>query len=256
MLPFEISIHDPMSVADIYGKGIKVEPGTVTTFTITPSQIITSPNAKSLSVDKRQCLFRDEMKSGSIFNDYTQVNCQFECLLKSSYEKCHCVPWDFPKLNETWKICDLFGRECFKTLMKNTTESSKCNCPLDCATTRYAYSIDTTPLNPALICSNKNVEKFLASGITGDPPKFIRHYEKILYGKDTKPELICIQRISNMAVAKFQIVDKIITRIKKTRRMTFADFLSNIGRFIISDLDSQSTTSSIFRRNSWIILWN
>ena len=34
-----------------------------------------------------------------------------------------------------------------------------------------------------------------------------------------------------MAIVRFEIADDIITRIKKTERMTFADFLSNIGKY-------------------------
>ena len=219
-----------MSVGNLHAKSITVQPGTITTISITPSQIVTSPNAKGLSIKKRKCLFRDENLDLHLFKYYTQSNCKFECQLKMAYDRCQCGPWDFPHMNSSWPMCDRYGRECFKTMMQNASLARKCACPLDCATTRYSSSIDTTYLDPELICSNKEYSKFLSNGNTGYPPKFILHFKNLMYNKDMGYDTICIERTKNMAIVKFQITDDIITRIKKTQRMTFADFLSNIGK--------------------------
>ena len=64
---FRISIHDPLSIADLLSSGVDVEPGYVSTFLITPSQIVTSPNAKAVSKDRRNCLFQGEANQLTLF---------------------------------------------------------------------------------------------------------------------------------------------------------------------------------------------
>ena len=64
------------------------------------------------------------------------------------------------------------------------------------------------------------------------PPQFFNKYDRVIKGdlsSDTTKKY-CIKRSKNLAIVKFEIADQIITRIKKTQRMTFADFLSNIGK--------------------------
>ena len=228
-LPFQISIHDPMNVADLQGKMVEVEPGYITTFLITPLQIVTSANARGLSINKRKCMFKHDKQELLLFKRYTQTNCLFECQLKVAYNKCQCVPWDYPHLNDSWSICDRFGRKSFLEIMQKVDLNKDCNCILDCAITRYSFSLHANKINVKELCSNKEYNSFMTSGKTGYPPKFIRRYEQIVYGKDIGNDVLCQNRTKNMAIVRFQIADQIITRIKKTQRMTFADFVSNIG---------------------------
>ena len=228
-LPFEISIHDPMTVADLQGNAVEVEAGYITTFLITPFQIVTSANARGLTVNDRKCMFKHDKEDLTLFKGYSQANCLFECQLKIAYDKCQCVPWDYPHLNDSWSICDRFGRECFLDMMIKVDLHKECNCILDCAITRYTYSLHTNKINAEELCSKKKYLSFMSSGTTGYPPKFIRRYEQIVYGKDIGNDVLCQNRTRNMAIVRFQIADQIITRIKKTQRMTFADFVSNIG---------------------------
>ena len=113
--------------------------------------------------------------------------------------------------------------------------NKECNCILDCVTTRYTYSLHTNKINAEELCSKKEYLTFMSSGTTGYPPKFIRRYEQIVYGKDIGDDVLCQNRTRNMAIVRFQIADQIITRIKKTQRMTFADFVSNIGTLHIKN---------------------
>lgn len=228
-IPFRVSIHDPMSVADLHGKGATVKPGYATTFLITPLQIVTSRNAKNLPFKKRECLFKQDSHKLDLFEGYTQANCFFECQLKTAYAKCQCFPWDYPRLNDTWELCDWMGRDCFRTMVKKTDLNEQCNCPLDCATTRYTYSYSSTIIDAEEICTNDEYKEFITSIHTGYPPKFIKRFEQITLGKDIGEDIDCINRTKSMAIVNFEIADQIITRIKKTQRMTFADFLSNIG---------------------------
>ena len=63
------------------------------------------------------------------------------------------------------------------------------------------------------------------------PPKFIFRYEQIMFGKKySEAEMEwCTERVKNMAIVDFQISNQMMTRIMRSRRVTFADQLSNIG---------------------------
>ena len=115
--------------------------------------------------------------------------------------------------------------------MANSTFIKKCDCLPECATTRYAYSVSSTAIDSEALCKDDHYRAFWSSGKTGYPPKFIRRYEQVLYNKEIGEDDICIQNTKRLAIVKFQIANQIITRIKKTKRVTFADTLSNVGMY-------------------------
>ena len=51
-----------MSIADLRSTGVDIEAGYISTFLITPSQKVTSPEVKSLPMNKRNCSFPSEGK--------------------------------------------------------------------------------------------------------------------------------------------------------------------------------------------------
>ena len=226
------------------GTGYDVNIGYISTFLITPSQVVTSENTKYLSREKRQCQFRDEIDDMVLFKDYSEINCNFECLLKSAYNECGCMPWDFPHLNSSMTICDRLGRDCFKQSIAIFDSKQKCKCKSDCTTTRYSYSVSQTKIDDKtaeILCSDIEYRLALLQGgaykpkliqdgkFLNMPPKFIERYEQIMHGKNPSKMERCIEKVKNLAIVNFQIGTKIMTRIKRTQRVTFADTLSNIG---------------------------
>jgi len=73
--------------ADLRSEGFTIEPGYNSIVLITPSQVITSDEVKSLSVERRKCQFASENANMKIFNSYTRAGCIFECQLEQAYEK-------------------------------------------------------------------------------------------------------------------------------------------------------------------------
>ena len=134
--PFKIAIHDPMATADLRGSGVEVEPGYVTTFLITPSQIVSSSNLKVLNEEQRQCRFHSEGRKLKLFTKYTQSSCLLECQVQEAYQSCQCIPWNYPHFEEGIPICHKFSQKCFELVMSNMTSSKTCDCPFDCAATR------------------------------------------------------------------------------------------------------------------------
>ncbi len=157
--PFKIAIHDPFSVADLGNAGVSVEPGTISTILITPSQIITTSTSRSLGEERRACRFKYENDGLEIFKIYTQTSCLFECQLKVALDKCEWVPWDFPHPGKIWPVCDLWGRYCFKKLMESKKTPEECKCPYDCTTVRYSYSVSSIKMDPVQYCNDTRSEQ-------------------------------------------------------------------------------------------------
>ena len=244
-MPFRLSVHDPLTIADLIGTGVDIMPGYISTFIISPSQSITNKNTKHLPKEKRQCQFKGENENLHLFKDYRQGNCLFECQLLSAFDKCGCIPWDYPFMNESMAICDKFGRLCFQTFLVDHKTISKCNqsqCENDCVSTRYSYSVYSTKIDAISLCKNEDFRDVLEFG-TGYgkekekkrdinfriSPIFIRRYEQIVWHKDIGQTAMCQERVSNMAIVNFQIDSQFYNRIKRTQRVTFAGTLSNIG---------------------------
>ena len=135
-----------MSIADLRAAGVDVEVGYISTFLITPSQVVTSKDARGMTEEQRQCRFFFESQDLKLFKDYSQSSCLFECQLKYASLKCQCVPWNYPQLFEDIQLCNYVSQNCFEKAMGNTTILANCsaNCPYDCATTRYQYSVSST----------------------------------------------------------------------------------------------------------------
>ena len=229
---FKVAIHDPAMPADLRSGGIEIEPGYLSTFLITPSQQLTLDPVKELEENRRNCKFRSENEGLKIFNEYTQTGCIFECQITHGLDKCGCIPWNYPHLGDPSPVCDYMGAYCFEEVMAETEIIQNCDCPFDCDTTRYSYSVSSTKLDTDMICKKAISETFdyYASPIYARPAKFMRNYEQTENSeKDTGDDAICKENVRNIAVAQFQLAGQIVTQIKRDIRVTFADNVSNFG---------------------------
>ena len=70
----------------------------------------------------------------------------------------------------------------------------------------------------------------------GNLPRFIRRYEEVIYGRNSSDDEHCIKNHrQNVAIVNIQIAtsaNDLINKIVKTPRVTTADILSNIGKYI------------------------
>ena len=71
----------------------------------------------------------------------------------------------------------------------------------------------------------------------GNLPQFIRRYEEIIYGRNSSWYDHCIKNHrQNVAIVHFHIApsaNDLINKIVKTPRVTYADILSNIGKYVL-----------------------
>jgi len=93
---------------------------------------------------------------------------------------------------------------------------------------RYSYSIASTALDFNAIC-NKPDAKYRNPDFVR-PPMFLRNFETLSYGVDTGNDAICKRALKEMAFVQFQLATQTVTQIKRGRRVSFADSVSNFGK--------------------------
>ncbi|XP_054273667.1 pickpocket protein 28-like [Macrosteles quadrilineatus] len=71
---------------------------------LTPRLITSSEELKDYTPGDRRCHFSHE-RTLSLFRSYSQRNCQLECRVNCSLSLCDCVPYYFPRHNDSVKIC-------------------------------------------------------------------------------------------------------------------------------------------------------
>ena len=85
------------------------------------------------------------------------------------------------------------------------------------------------------LCDKNNKDSLyslLGKSYNAYPPMFIRRFQQVVYGRDIDYVEICKENLKGMAIVKFQIASQIVQRIKKTKRVSFSDHISNIGKFL------------------------
>ena len=65
-----------------------------------------------------------------MFKHYNEKNCKYECHVNQAKEICNCTAWDFimNNLDNSETECDVFGRTCFYSVIRNLTQSSNNQC--------------------------------------------------------------------------------------------------------------------------------
>ena len=195
-----------------------------------------------MSEKQRQCRFFFENEDLALFNLYSRSSCLFECQLKYASARCQCVPWNYPRLTEDISICHYISQNCFEKALDDSNILTNCsnNCPNDCTTTQYHFSVSSTPFHAKKICNVNHkdqnsleyaLKKYLGENADTMPPKFIRRFEQLAFDKEIGDEVICRRNMKNVAIVKFQLMSPLITRIKKTQRVSFTDLVSNFGKY-------------------------
>jgi hypothetical protein len=122
-------------------KFTKIQKGEMIEILITPQVTTTDKGLRSLSREKRRCLFEDERKL-KYFKSYTKSNCEKECLSDFIYQNCSCVLF-YHYRNASMEICDLFNASCVINIesifsnMHRGQASIDCDCPKECDQITY-----------------------------------------------------------------------------------------------------------------------
>lgn len=92
---FKVKFHPPNEGPQIWKKYFHISPGQAALFTIEPKVIITSNNVRKYSPKVRQCYFNSERRL-RFYKQYTQRNCEAECLANYTLAQCGCVKFSMP----------------------------------------------------------------------------------------------------------------------------------------------------------------
>ena len=118
---FKLGIGSIKEVFQLRPTAKLIKPGFKMVYSVFPTEVVATERLKSISKEKRRCLFSHESSTGHVemFQDYSQAACQFECMLRFARSVCSCTPWNlpFPSGQKDHVICDLYGNSCFDIIM-------------------------------------------------------------------------------------------------------------------------------------------
>lgn len=151
---YKLALHLPCELPRFDKHYYRIPSDKSVTLFIQPSMIV-SENLNLYKPETRQCYFQGETFS-YLFRTYTRSNCQVECIIQNTMEKCNCSPSYFPR-KDNYKACE-FGSECVARARKNLTESNmnqsiqtsetyydhgklSCDCLTPCTSLHYSGEI-------------------------------------------------------------------------------------------------------------------
>ena len=260
----KLAVHSPLNIADIKGLGVKIYPGYLTTIRVNMVELVSNNNIRGLDIGKRQCRFHDERENLEVANQYSTINCLFECSMNMAEDTCGCRPWDYPRpiklkmKSSNHRICDFFGSSCFNKMMKTDKTEEKCRkeCESDCEEIKYSLSVDRSPLeSDDYVClvpatrdkTEKNVQKSIFYHIFGEAiagnqiswfqstnsDRINRMVQDALHNpnKTTGAVEYCEKKVSSdISVVEVIINAPTVLRLVQSVKVSFVEKLANFGK--------------------------
>ncbi len=245
--PAQVLLHSPFDPPNVEGSAIKLAYGQEHTIYITPSKYSTSSELASMPLKERHCLFSHESESLKLFRNYSQAGCLFECSLVQAMEKCECVPWDFPHFDPEVRLCERRGDQCFRAQVTNPLVQEACECPRDCNSITYSYSVVSTPIDShdAQMCFSLSSARWMSNKLFVEDffdPLKKRHGLQMPWIQQD-PTGSCQVIMSQVAVVQLQLASDSVTEVSRRKRVTFTDQLANLGiQYFISELNCSCLT--------------
>ncbi len=251
---FRIAVTSKSEVFQIRSIAKLARPGYKLEIEVSPVEVVSTPQLKGVSINKRDCRFQDEGNGFmEILEDYSQSGCLFECVLKKAREFCRCTMWNMPvpAMESNWTICDTFGNSCFDEIMDQPHIDDDCNCPKDCNLVKFAVASKEMALDPELQCT-----QFMQEGRKLIHTKGNLLDSDLLYGYYKFPHYIGMPEADKNASystkravfdVKFELCSRMLkenvvfvsvnfgtstfVRTVMDKRVSFSDKLSSFGEF-------------------------
>ncbi|XP_058119454.1 uncharacterized protein LOC131284777 [Anopheles ziemanni] len=138
---YEVFFHGSMEVAEISKRQYSFQESYYTTVELMALEILTSRNARDLSVRQRQCRFTHEGELLLFSPVYSYNLCRIECRMKLAFKLCGCVPHFYRPIgkgNFRYRICDFEGLRCLgrrsdeMITIRTKKKVIDCNCLPNC----------------------------------------------------------------------------------------------------------------------------
>lgn len=136
--------------------GIKIYPGHKHKIQIYANQHATSDDFQSLDLNVRKCRYSHENPFGnvSLFKQYNQKSCSFECKLRICERTLKCIPWFLPPVNASLPLCDGFWTYIFQHYMGTDHDENCQMCQPDCELITFHPIESKEKLDPKVICGS------------------------------------------------------------------------------------------------------
>jgi acid-sensing ion channel, other len=95
----KVALHMPNEAPQMAKNFFLVPYNRLTAVMLTPKVTITDAEIREFSVEKRQCYFNEE-RYLRFFQNYTQNNCEIECLANLTVSKCGCQMFFMPSMSK------------------------------------------------------------------------------------------------------------------------------------------------------------
>ena len=127
----------------------------------------------------------------------------------------------------------MYGNVCFENTMQNNTNiKENCNCPMECNSVSYSFSIISTPFEADTMCPGEKSETdFLMKQFYENefPSKFVRKLNKFKYNISSQEDAYCKRNIQYRAEIMFRLATNFMPVTVISRRLSFFDKMSAFG---------------------------
>ena len=113
--------------------------------------------------------------------------------------------------------------------MKNVTLEKNCNCPLDCNSISYSFSLVSSPLIEEEHCAKTPSDLLTEFYEKPFPKGFIRNVRKFTKNVSADPTEICKKYLKYRAVVIFKLATNDVAVTVTSRRLSFFDKISGFG---------------------------
>lgn len=93
---FKVSLHLPGDLPQMANHFVRIPNERDTQITINPEVVRTADSLRGYAPNARGCYYPDE-RTLKYFKEYTQRNCELECLTDHTLENCRCVKFSMPR---------------------------------------------------------------------------------------------------------------------------------------------------------------
>ena len=117
--------------------------------------------------------------------------------------------------------------------MANETLKKSCNCPMECDSLSYTFSLVSNPFDPEEMCPSKTPEiKVMMREfyLHKFPPQMIRNLKMYKNNVTSDQSDICKRNIQYRAEVTFQLATNEMPVTVISRRLSFFDKLSGFGK--------------------------
>lgn len=96
----QVTVHAPDETPFVSRHFVRLSPDGETMLTVRPLATRVDSKLRGLDVQQRQCLFTDE-RHLKYFRQYTQRNCEIECVTDNLVRQCGCTRFSMPRKHLT-----------------------------------------------------------------------------------------------------------------------------------------------------------